>query len=1053
MNPGVQHPKSHTNQWIVERHRALPPPSSAHLAALDDHSESYSAVADSYPTSGGPYEVSPAKRVRISGVLASSTAGWGTGQQHGQAHDAEVGPSTETGPRAPKSTHREKNGDITVKMPNAIPQSGSTSSSVNTNNKSRRVRTGCLTCRGRHLKCDEAFPECNNCRKSCRECKRGLRLNFIDTQIKSPPFVPPTLEWSVQFHDESRLIASEYQGGLGRYPRLDQNTAVTPPHETELNATLRVVAQKQDAGDGKTYHPDNDVTPGLGEQDVVENGSDAGLIIKLSPNQPIYDGNQLFQPQDLHLRTDSDGPFTMRVKISQHHSAKDSWASQAQGYRRSGASSIAVPSFSQHDHQSQSARQSVPLTTYGLQTSQTQHAPEAMSKNSTARTTPSKKTTVERDYLSTDSEIYLMQVFISEVAPWMDILSKSKHFANMMSDLALKSPMLLNALLACGTMHLSLTQRQQQQQQQQSSSQPSGISTINKACSYYDLAMMELLRNLEQTGSPSDRNAAECATAATVLNAYDIMNSGGNPSPSPFPFPLSRSQQQQRVAIDFNIAGCARALVKECGWNANSASAAGTGVGEACFWFNGCMEVLSCLQPALVMMNSWQQTPTVWDPDQWGLDVNVDRWATAATSTAVTGNDSNLKMTENDDRSPFGLRRLGASGGGGYGTGNGSGEEELWAQRILYVLAKVVNFCSASNNSVSRYQETSPHDEQMRLQRRFTEWRSLNGMCDAWRSNCPRSMRPYGYVRSSSSGSLFPNVWLINRPALIARLFYHVAMCILAQVNPVSPRDSDANRELQQHHAQQVCGIAAHNKDRAVASIVTRCVATVGDVLSDRAEQTEALAILERISTETGWRLGSLMTDLKRAWSWGVVETPNGGGGGGGTNAVNGNNSGRGGGGVGGGKAFASALLGAGDLTSATGQTTMELPLPLSSRPPSILQLFGTSSQAQQQQAPAARTPSTAAATTYSNSPTIPNLTTAQPNLAITASSSRHQTHQTHHTHPTHQSKPSPPSSAVGVSQQAYQRWYQQAPSPIRPGTMSSQQMGGTGGSSSLGWG
>lgn len=197
MNPGVQHPKIHTNHWNVERHRALPPPSSAHFAAFEDHSQSYPAVTDSYPTSGGPYEVSPAKRVRISGVLASSAAGWATGQQHGQAHDAELGPSAETDPGAPKSSYREKNDDITVKKSNATPQSSSTSSNVNANNnKSRRVRTGCLTCRGRHLKCDEAFPECNNCRKSCRECKRGLRLNFIDTRVKSPPFVPPTLEWS-----------------------------------------------------------------------------------------------------------------------------------------------------------------------------------------------------------------------------------------------------------------------------------------------------------------------------------------------------------------------------------------------------------------------------------------------------------------------------------------------------------------------------------------------------------------------------------------------------------------------------------------------------------------------------------------------------------------------------------------------------------------------------------------------------------------------------------------------------------------------------------------
>lgn len=136
---------------------------------------------------------------------------------------------------------------------------------------------------------------------------------------------------TVQFQDESRLIASEYQGGLGRYPRLDQNTVVTPPHETELNAALRVVVaarQKQDAGAGKTYRQTTTAnsavpTPGLGEQqqqDVVDHGNAsaaAGLIIKLPPDQLTYDGSQLFQPQDLHLRNDGDDPFTMRVKISQ----------------------------------------------------------------------------------------------------------------------------------------------------------------------------------------------------------------------------------------------------------------------------------------------------------------------------------------------------------------------------------------------------------------------------------------------------------------------------------------------------------------------------------------------------------------------------------------------------------------------------------------------------------------------------------------------------------------------------------------------------------------
>lgn len=84
----------------------------------------------------------------------------------------------------------------------------------------KRVRTGCLTCRERHLKCDEGLPDCVNCRKSNRQCKRGVRLNFIDTQVKTPPITPPTQEYNVSFLDESREIASEYRGGLNRYAAL-----------------------------------------------------------------------------------------------------------------------------------------------------------------------------------------------------------------------------------------------------------------------------------------------------------------------------------------------------------------------------------------------------------------------------------------------------------------------------------------------------------------------------------------------------------------------------------------------------------------------------------------------------------------------------------------------------------------------------------------------------------------------------------------------------------------------------------------------------------------
>lgn len=90
--------------------------------------------------------------------------------------------------------------------------------------KPKRVRTGCLTCRERHLKCDEGLPNCQNCLKSNRNCKRGVRLNFIDTKVEPVPILPQSHDWAVHFLDESREIASEYKGGLSKYSHLETDT-------------------------------------------------------------------------------------------------------------------------------------------------------------------------------------------------------------------------------------------------------------------------------------------------------------------------------------------------------------------------------------------------------------------------------------------------------------------------------------------------------------------------------------------------------------------------------------------------------------------------------------------------------------------------------------------------------------------------------------------------------------------------------------------------------------------------------------------------------------
>ncbi|KAI1818400.1 hypothetical protein GGS20DRAFT_287551 [Poronia punctata] len=619
--------------------------------------------------------------------------------------------------------------------------------------KSRRVRTGCLTCRERHLKCDEGTPDCKNCRKSNRECKRGVRLNFIDLTCKEPPYIiPQTDGWTVEFQDESRLIASEYQGGIEKYARFGIQL-VTPPresqgafHKTErppvANHIPRVpTAQQQPAA------PDNESRQALAKYALdaqtysnKNNGALYGPPIAAVSNSPEYGTlvSDRFASAEVIGASPSLQPGYKSSDVSTAHSVAGTgvWPSPTLRELNPGA---------KHETGPERRRDTPPVPFTGK--------------------------SGQREYLNSPEEVHFMRVFVSEVGLWMDSLDKEKHFSRLIPYHALKCPMLLNAILACGVRHLTLTQQYSDE----------------KALFYYDTATTQLLRSLQNP----ERNTTECAVTAVVLNVYEIMS--------------EESTHRMR-----HIAG-ARALIRECGWDAKS-----DGLGAACFWLNVGMELLSCLA------FNWSMS---WGPETWGVDMD-------------------------------------------FAAEKGAGTEEIWVHRIFYIVAKIANFRATQ----PIFKEPSPHDEQLRVQARMIEWNHLKAMCKEWEDACPRPMHPIGYVYPSQQAgpgkSLFPEIWLIKRAAVVGRLYYHMALCILAQVNPSAPGDSEDAIITQQHHAHQVCGIAAHNRDRGVASVSIRALALVSEVLTDYAEQREVVAILERTDRETGWKLAGVVADLRKRWRW-----------------------------------------------------------------------------------------------------------------------------------------------------------------------------------------
>lgn len=101
---------------------------------------------------------------------------------------------------------------------------------MNRKSKARKLRTrsGCFTCRDRHLKCDEQKPVCQNCINSRRKCYRGIRLNFTQYTLYDPKdshhitFTKlADLEEPLEYRilDQSIAISSLYEEGLERYKR------------------------------------------------------------------------------------------------------------------------------------------------------------------------------------------------------------------------------------------------------------------------------------------------------------------------------------------------------------------------------------------------------------------------------------------------------------------------------------------------------------------------------------------------------------------------------------------------------------------------------------------------------------------------------------------------------------------------------------------------------------------------------------------------------------------------------------------------------------------
>lgn len=553
---------------------------------------------------------------------------------------------------------------------------------------------------------------------------------------------------AVSFLDESRLIASEYIGGLGLYSRVEESSFLAS--QTAIDVSSAVKRRRSSATTEQTGHYD--------DEGFLASPGPLQVLAEYSPQHPAQYASKSSLKQGL---TAPDVFSSIRNdNANSLHIRREALDNIQTGFQESRASNAALSinppgvvepssSASYRAEFGNSLVEESPIgfvkysggtDTFGYFNNMP--APEGLptppsEKMGLLREKPgslshgvespkvgagsvtgqfedlhnigSISNKSERDYLNSPDEVLFMQVFVDEVGVWMDSLDRDEHFSRIIPFVALKSPMILNAFLACGVKHLTLINKSCQD---------------NKALFYYNTATTQLLRTLQNP----DRDIVECATTAVVLNVYEIMSEKPN----------------KRMS---HIAG-ARALIRECGWNAQS-----KGIGAACFWLNIGMEVLNCLAFNFA---------TAWKPDDWGLDTSFanPQVKSFSVQNSLNRSDSDGKQpaTEVKCKQSNPVKTDHTTAIASTSATSDVGDEELWVHRIFYIVAKVVDFRA----NVTSFHQPSPQDEQLRRQERYEKWKQLKRLCAIWNRDCPRSMRPFSYLfpgQDSKKTSVFPNIW------------------------------------------------------------------------------------------------------------------------------------------------------------------------------------------------------------------------------------------------------------------------------------------------------
>ncbi|KAK9455015.1 hypothetical protein V1511DRAFT_499186 [Dipodascopsis uninucleata] len=256
-----------------------------------------------------------------------------------------------------------------------------------------RVRTGCITCKRRHLKCDEKKPKCNKCTKAKRTC----------TYHSSDYYFRTTTSYS---GDVVNISGHEDEGD--HQERLLQHTTTDKDDHTPTQEPLRVVPLSME-----DYNAIEDVTS-LPEAAIASTTLSPTAYVT-APAEPVMEisGASESESPDSQWRSHSEhdiGTSSSRVAISNLLDESSNNSEQSEGFR---------------------------LQSFGPEFNFCQITGMVININ--------------------HDEYKLLQNFTKRIGPWFDLFDDDKCFQRDVIRMAFYHQTIMKAVLAISAKQLALT--------------------------------------------------------------------------------------------------------------------------------------------------------------------------------------------------------------------------------------------------------------------------------------------------------------------------------------------------------------------------------------------------------------------------------------------------------------------------------------------------------------------------------------------------------------------------------------------------------------------